>query len=177
MPPRGCHFMRTFVRTLILICLVVWVGGLLFFAAIMAPVAFGTIMPMFPDPAFGVHVAGTMVRVALLRLHSVGMLCGVFLLLLCIVERIAKMTRRSIAPQLVLLAAMLGLTAYSQFSIIPRMDTLRIHGGAAIDDPASTSPERAGFNRLHNLSTNLEGVVLLCGLGLIVLYARPEPAV
>jgi hypothetical protein len=169
--------MRTLVRSVILICLVVWVGGLLFFGAVVAPVAFGTIMPMFPDPAFGVHVAGTMVRVALLRLHGIGMLCGVVLLLLCIVERIAKMTRRSLAPQLVLLAAMIGLTAYSQFSIIPRMDTLRVQGGAAIDNPGSASPDRASFNRLHNLSTNLEGVVLICGLGLIVLYARPEPAV
>lgn len=169
--------MRTLVRSLILICLVVWVGGLLFFGAVLAPAAFGTIMPMFPDPAFGVHVAGTLVRVALLRLHGIGMLCGVVLLLLCIVERIAKMTRRSIAPQLVLLAAMLGLTAYSQFSIIPRMDTLRLQEGPVIDNPASTSPERASFNRLHNLSTNLEGVVLVCGLGLIVLYARPEAVV
>lgn len=169
--------MRTLVRSLILICLVVWVGGLLFFGAVLAPVAFGTIMPMFPDPAFGVHVAGTIVRIALLRLHGIGMLCGMVLLLLCILERIAKMTRRSIAPQLVLLAAMLGITAYSQFSIIPRMDALRIRGGSALDNSASTSPERASFNRLHNLSTKLEGVVLICGLGLIVLYARTEPAV
>jgi len=168
--------MKTFVRSLSLLCLVVWVGGLLFFGAVVAPVAFGLLMPMFPDPAFGLHVAGTMVRNSVLRLHDIGLVSGLALLVLCVVERVAHLTRRSIAPQLVLLAVMLGLTAYSQFSIIPRMETLRVQAGAAIDNPSSASPQRAGFNRLHNLSTNLEGVVLLCGLGLIVLYARPEPA-
>ena len=168
--------MKTFVRSLILICLVVWVGGLLFFAAVLAPVAFGSVMPMFPDPAFGIHVAGTMVRISLLRLHDMGLVAGLILLVLVLMERIAKMTHRSIAPQLVLLAAMLGLTAYSQFSIIPRMDALRVQAGPEIDNPMSSSPERARFNRLHNLSTNLEGLVLVCGLGMIVLYARPEQA-
>jgi hypothetical protein len=27
---------------------------------------------------------------------------------------------------------------------------------------------------LHSLSTSIEGIVLLCGIGLIILYARPE---
>lgn len=167
--------MRTVVRSLISLGLAVWVGGLLYFGAVVAPVAFGTLLPMFSDSAFGVHVAGTMVRNSLLRLHDIGLFAGLVLLLLTIVERAARMTRRSIAPQLALLAVMLGLTAYSQFSVIPRMETLRIQSGAAIDNPASTDPAREDFNRLHNLSTNLEGIVLVCGLGLIVLYARPEP--
>lgn len=169
--------MQTIVRTGILLCLAVWVGGLLYFGAVVAPVAFGQLMPMFSDPAFGVHVAGTMVRGSLLRLHDIGLVAGALMLLLCIVERAARMTHRSIAPQLALLAVMLGLTAYSQYSIIPRMETLRLQSGAAIDNPASTDPAREDFNRLHTLSTTLEEIVLGCGLGLIVLYARPEPVV
>lgn len=169
--------MRTAVRSFILIGLVIWVGGLLFFAGVLAPVAFGSVMPMFPDAATGLHVAGTVVRISLVRLHDIGVVTGAILVLLCIVERMARTTRRSIGPQLVLLAAMLGLTAYSQWSIIPRMDALRVQAGAALDNPAASSPAKVDFNRLHGLSTNLEGVVLLCGLGLIVLYARPEPTV
>lgn len=167
--------MRTLIRSLILLGLVFWVGGLLFFISVVAPVAFGSVMPMFSDPALGLQVAGTMVRISILRLHDIGLVSGIILLLLCIVERAAHMTRRSIAPQLLLLAAMLGLTAYSQFSVIPRMEQLRIQAGAAMDTPAATNPAKADFNRLHNLSTRLEGLVLLGGLGLIVLYARPEP--
>jgi hypothetical protein len=168
--------MRTLLRTLILLALVVWVGGLLFFGMVVAPVAFGLVMPMFPDPALGLHVAGTMVRDSLLHLYSIGMACGAALLVLCVAERVTRATRRSIGPQLLLIVVMLGLTAYSQFSIIPRMESLRIKAGPAIADPASTNPARVDFDRLHNLSTTLAGVVLLCGLGLIVLYARPEPA-
>lgn len=167
--------MRTLLRSLILLALVVWVGGLLFFGTVVAPVAFESLMPMFPDPVTGVHIAGTMVRISLLRLHDIGLVCGIFLLVLCILERVSRATRRSIGPQLVLIAAMMGLTAYSQFSVIPRMDTLRIQSGAAIDNPASTDPARMDFNRLHTLSETLEEIVLVCGLGLIVLYARPEP--
>ena len=169
--------MRTFLRTLILLSLVVWVGGLLFFGLVVAPVAFGNLMPMFPDPAVGLSVAGVMVRNSLLHLHSIGIVCGIVLLVLCVAERVTRATRRSIAPPLILIAVMLGLTAYSQFSVIPRMESLRIEAGPAMADPASTNPARVDFNRLHNLSTSLEGIVLLAGLGLIVLYARPEPAI
>lgn len=166
--------MRTFLRTLILLAIVVWVGGLLFFGAVVAPVAFESLLPMFPDPAVGLHAAGTMVRESLTHLHHIGLFCGAALLLLCIVERITRATRRSIGPPILLTAVMMGLTAYAQFSVIPRMETLRIKAGAAMADPASTNPARVDFNRLHNLSTSLEGIVLLCGIGLVVLYARPE---
>jgi hypothetical protein len=169
--------MKTFLRTLILVALVVWVGGLLFFGAVVAPVAFESLLPMFPDPAVGLNVAGTMVRDTLTHLHDIGLFCGAILLLLFIVERVTHATRRSIGPPILLTAVMMGLTAYSEFSVIPRMETLRLQAGAAMADPASTNPARLDFNRLHNVSTSLEGIVLLCGIGLIVLYARPETAV
>lgn len=167
--------MRTVVRSLILLGLVIWIGGILFFGAVMAPVAFGSLMPMFSDAAVGIHAAGTMVRDSLLRLHDIGLIAGVVLLLLCIIERVTRMTRRSIGPQLVLLAAMLALTAYSQFSIIPRMDNLIVQAGPAMYVPSATNPAKQSFNKLHSVATNLDGIVLLCGLALIVLYGRPEP--
>jgi Domain of unknown function (DUF4149) len=168
--------MRTFLRTLILLAMVVWVGGLLFFGAVVAPVAFESLLPMFPDPALGLQVAGTMVRETLTHLHDIGLFCGAVLLLLYIVERVTRTTRRSIGPPILLTVVMMGLTAYSEFSIIPRMDALRLKAGPAMADPASSDPARLNFNRLHNLSTSLEGIVLVCGIGLIVLYARPEPS-
>jgi hypothetical protein len=168
--------MRTFLRSLILLALVVWVGGLLFFGAVVAPVAFEWLMPMFPDAATGLQVAGTMVRESLTHLHDIGLFCGAILLLLYVVERITGTTRRSIAPPILLTSVMMALTAYSQFSVIPRMETLRLKVGAAMADLGSTNPARLDFNRLHKLSTSLEGIVLLCGIVLIILYARPEAA-
>ena len=169
---------RTLLRSLLLLSLVVWLGGLIFFGAVVAPVAFGTVMPMFSDPAFGVHVAGTMVRSSLLALHWMGLIAGAIMIFLVAVEWTMRWTRRSIAPSLVVLAAMLALTAYSQFSILPRMETLRQQAGRAIDNLApdgADNPAREEFNRLHHLSTQLEGGVLLGGLVLTVLLARPEP--
>lgn len=168
--------MRTLLRSLILLALAVWVGGMLFFGAVLAPVVFGWVMPMVPDPALGLHVAGTMVRVSLLRLHDIGILCGVVLLVLCILERVTGATRRTIVPQLALVAIMLGLTAYMQYSVIPRMESLRIQAGPAMG-ASFTNPARTKFDHLHHQTTRFEGIVLLCGLGLIVLYARPEPTI
>lgn len=166
--------MRTLVRSLILIGLVIWVGGLIFFGAVLAPVAFRSLMPTFTSAAVGIHAAGTMVRDSLLRLHLIGLFCGVIVLLLAVIERTARMTFRNVAPQVVLLLAMLGLTAFSQFSIIPRMDSLLIQAGPAMYN-ATSNPAKEHFDGLHRLATDVDGIVLLCGLAVIILYARPEP--
>ena len=166
--------MRTFLRSLILLALAIWVGGLLFFGAVVAPIAFGTLMPMFQDPLWN-RVAGTMVRSSLLHLHAIGMVCGIALLVLAIAERVTRATRRSIAPQLVLIAAMVGS---------PRIrSTLSFHAWRRCVSrraqlwPTPLPPIRRAWTSIAciNLSTTLEGIVLVCGFGLIVLYARPEP--
>jgi hypothetical protein len=167
--------MRTLLRSLILIGLVVWVGGLIFFGAVEAPAIFRTVLPMFPERAFGMHIAGALVRTSLVRLHEIGLFCGVIVLLLAILERAARMTFRNVAPQVVLLLAMIGLTAYMQFSVIPRMDALRVQAGTALDTLGMNNLAKEKFGKMHDLATRLEGVTLICGLAVIVLYARPEP--
>ena len=81
-----------------------------------------------------------MVRDSLTHLHHIGLFCGAALLLLYIVERITRATRRSSGRQCLLTAVMMGLTAYSQFSVIPRMETLRLKAGAAMADPVPPIP-------------------------------------
>jgi hypothetical protein len=173
---------RTLVRALLLLALSAWLGGLLFFGAVVAPVAFGTVMPMLPDPALGVHVAGTMVRGSLLALHWIGLVAGALMIFLLAVEAALQWRRRSITPPVAVLVAMLALTACLQFSVLPRMEVLRQQNSAAIDalpgtltPQAAEEPARVEFNRLHQCSTQLEGAVLLGGLALLVLLARPEP--
>ena len=173
---------RTLVRALLGLALSAWLGGLIFFGAVVAPVAFGTVMPMLPDPAFGVHVAGTLVRTSLLALHWIGLIAGAVIIFLLAVEAALRWRRRSIAPAVVVLAAMLALTGFLQFSILPRMDTLRQQNSTAIDalpgtltPEQATDPARVEFNRLHQSSTHLEGIVLFGALVLLVLLSRPEP--
>jgi hypothetical protein len=150
----------TFLRFLMLLALIVWIGGLIFFPAV-AQTAF-TVLPTR-------QLAGLVVGHSLGIQHWMGMLSGiVFLISSLLYSRFSTGTAHVFATHHVLIVLMLTLTLISQFSIIPRMDTLRasIHG--AIDSVPADSPARAQFDALHAWSTRIEEGVLL--LGLIVVY-------
>jgi uncharacterized membrane protein len=150
----------SFLRYLMLLSLVVWIGGLIFFAFVLAPTAF----QVLPDT----HLAGNVVGRALSKLHWIAISSGlVFLICSMIYSRIADGTAHAFSLRHILIVVMLGLTLVSQFWIIPRMDTLRAQVGnfAAV---APDNPLRAEFDALHVWSTRVEGAVLL--LGLITLY-------
>jgi hypothetical protein len=66
---------------------------------------------------------------------------------------------------------MLGLTAFSQFWIIPKMENYRLAAGGAIDAVAPDDPNRVGFNHLHIVSERVEEGVLVAGIVLVVLLA------
>jgi hypothetical protein len=72
----------------------------------------------------------------------------------------------------VLVLFMMLLTAYSQFSIIPRMDTARDSIGGNVDAVAANNPGRQIFDSLHRTSTHVEGLVLLCGIAALVATAH-----
>jgi hypothetical protein len=158
--------MKTLVRTLIALSIVVWLGGLLFFP-IVAAVSFMHL----PDT----HAAGTIVGSCLRILHQEGLFAGVLLVVLFVAASVMGVYPRQVlrAP-LAMVVVMLTLTAYSQFSIIPRMETYRIAAGGAIDAVPPSDPNREGFNRLHNRSTHVEEGVMLAGLVLVVMLARAE---
>ena len=150
----------SFLRFLMLLSLVVWVGGLIFFAFVLAPAAF----QVLPDT----HLAGNVVGRALSKLHWIAIVSGiVFLLSSLLYSRLADGTAHVFAMRHVLICLMLALTIFSQFWIIPHMDTLR----AQIGDFATVTldnPARVQFDALHVWSTRVESAVLL--LGLVVIY-------
>ncbi len=147
--------MRTFLRALIFLLLILWVGGLLFFP-IVAATSFGSL----PDT----HLAGTVVGNCLKILHDEGLISGALLiLLLAAAQRVRAFARNVIAP-IVLVAVMMGLTAYSQFAIIPHMDADRIRAGGAIETAPAGNPYRKDFDRLHALSVTVFEGAALCGI-------------
>jgi hypothetical protein len=158
--------MKTLLRTLIALSIVVWLGGLLFF-----PIVAAEAFMHLPDT----HVAGTIVGACLRILHQEGLFAGVLLIVLFVAASVMGIYPRQVlrAP-LAMVVVMLGLTAYSQFSIIPRMETYRVAAGGAIDAVPQSDPNREGFNRLHNQSTHVEEGVMLAGLVLVVLLAQAE---
>ena len=78
--------MRTLFHSLVYLALGVWLGALIFFGAILAPLAFSQLPPLFG--AQGVHAAGLIVGGSLVRLHWMALFCGViFLLVMLLVRR------------------------------------------------------------------------------------------
>jgi len=150
----------SFLRYLMFLALVVWLGGLIFFAFVLAPTVF-TVLPTR-------HLAGNVVARSLSSLHWIGIVSGiVFLVCSMLYNHLAKGTHGLFAARHVLIVLMLVLTLISQFSIMPRMDTLRASIGE-IDAVPPSNPARMQFDALHVWSTRIEGGVLL--LGLVAVY-------
>jgi uncharacterized membrane protein len=151
------------LRFLMLLSLVVWIGGLIFFAFVLAPTAFS-----IPQVLPNTHLAGNVVGRALGKLHWIAILSGiVFLASSLLHSRLTDGTAHVFAARHVLLCLMLALTLISQFGIMPKMDVLRASLGDVGSAPVD-NPERMKFDSLHVWSTRVEGAVLL--LGLVVVY-------
>jgi hypothetical protein len=155
--------MRSILTTLSLLALGIWLGALLLFIQVAA-VAFSALPPLFLNPAEGIHGAGLVVGGTLRHLHYMGLICGVAFLGLSFLLR-ARVRWHSVVPQAVLVLVMVVLTAYSQFSIIPRMDTAQQSVGGSIGIAAlpESSPARVLFDQLHRQSVHVEGLVLILG--------------
>ena len=159
-----------FLRFLMLLSLAVWLGGLIFFAFVLAPTAFSP--GLLPTR----HLAGSIVGRSLDLLHYMAIVSGIiFLITSLLYNRMASGNTRPLAPRHLLIVLMLLLTAVSQFAISPKMHTIRAEIGVidgGIDDLPHGNPLRMEFNRLHVWSEKFEEAVLL--LGLVALYTTAQ---
>ena len=152
MPP------MSFLRFLMLLALVVWIGGIIFLAFVEAPIAFTP--GLLPTR----HVAGSVVGHSLDRLHYMGIVSGiVFLFASALYHRMTSGRANAVSLRHILMVLMLCLTLISQFAISPKMHALRAQAGV-IDYLALDHPIRREFDRLHVWSEKLEEAVLLLGL-------------
>ena len=159
--------MKTLLRTLLYLALIVWLGAEIFFP-VVAATAFST-------PNVDTHAAGTIVGHLLRVLHGMGLVSGmVVLALLALFPAWGIYKPRSVLAPMALLILMICCTVYSQFGIIPAMERDRMAAGGAIDTMATTNPLTIDFNKLHNRSENVELAILLMGLATVVLVARAE---
>ena len=164
-----------FLRFLMLLALIVWVGGIIFFAFVLAPTLFG-VLPT-------TKLAGDVVNATLTKLHWMGLISGaVFLICSLLYNRQKYVQFRPFALSHIFIVLMLVFTMVSQFGITPRMRLVRSQLELAQKPdyipyiPGSTprliARSSAQFNSLHAWSTRLEGGVLFLGLGLVILTAR-----
>ncbi len=154
------------VRFLMLLALVIWVGGIAFFAFVLAPTVF------HPGILPSRQLAGQVVSRSLGMLHWMGIGCGsVFLVTSVIDAQVTTGFASVFSGRNLLVCAMIVLTLVSVFVISRPMLALR-NDMVFIDNVSHDDPRRVEFNRLHEWSTRLESTVLLLGLAVIYLTAR-----
>jgi hypothetical protein len=158
--------MQTLLRALRLFAMVAWVGGLGFFAFVVAPVAFHSLA--------SAHEAGMVVGGTLRVLHWIGLVGGaVFYVATGLLWLQARVTARmEFAIEMILAGMMMATTYYSQFKVLPAMEVDRALAGGTVETAPVGSAGRADFERLHILSERLEGFVFFCGLGVVFVLSR-----
>jgi hypothetical protein len=145
----------SFLRYLMVLSLVVWIGGIIFFA-IMAP----TVFHQLPTRL----MAGTLVGNLLAKLHWIAIGSGIIFLISSLAySSITQGTPHLFAFRNILICLMLALTLISQFGITPKMIALRAQVGN-FDNTTVDNPARLQFDALHVWSTRLEIGVLVLGL-------------
>lgn len=167
--PLYSSMMKTLLRTLLYLALIVWLGAEIFFPVVAAI----TFMSLSGDT----HTAGTIVGQLLRILHGMGLVSGmVALALLALFPAWGIYKPRSVLAPMALVVLMIGCTVYSQFAIIPAMERDRIAAGGSIDAADTSNPNRVDFNKLHNRSEHVEEAILFLGLATVVFVARAESA-
>ena len=145
--------------------MVIWVGGLIFFAFVEAPISF--------------HVMGTTRQFAHLiggSIHAIdhlGTTCGfVFIITsLLLWKYTAALKRKLLVIEVALVAIMIAATAYVEVDILPMMEHDRALVGGDIASVPANNPAHANFEHLHKVSEKVEGTALLLGVGVILLMA------
>lgn len=156
--------LNSILRFLVLLSLVVWVGGLIFFVFVLAPTAFHVLPSR--------ELAGNLVAPTLGALHWIGIVCGlVFLTSSVALSYAANYRLRLFAAANLLVIVMLCLTAISQFGVTPAMRKIRTQL-VSPDFQSSQIDLEYRFQGLHHWSERLEGGVLLCGIAVVFLTAR-----
>ncbi|MGD1107561.1 MAG: DUF4149 domain-containing protein [Terracidiphilus sp.] len=159
--------MKTLLRTLLSLSLIVWLGAEVFFP-IVAAITFTTLQP-------DTHTAGTIVGQLIRILHGIGLVSGmVALAVMALAPAWGIYKPRAVLVPMALVVLMIAFTVYSQFGIIPAMERDRIAAGGAIEAANASDAITAHFNKLHNRSEFVEEAILLMGLATVVLVARAE---
>ena len=146
--------------------MVFWVGGMVFFAFVLAPVAFHTLPSM--------REAGAVVGASLRVFDIIAVVCaGLFLAATAMLFRqSAKRVRGRYEMEFLLTCVMLLGTAYIQWNLLPAMDVDQAIARGDVASLPVDDPAHLHFHKLHKRSERVEGAVLLLGLVVIFLMSR-----
>jgi len=145
--------MSTVLRAFEFLGLSIWLGSDVFLSFVVAPGAFSVLTSR--------DQAGAIVGYSLGRMHWMGIVCGVVILLVRVLR--IRSLAALLAPAALCVVLMILLSVVSQVAVSPRMAVLRLQMGS-IEATAAGSPLLAEFTRLHTISVGLESGVLLAGM-------------
>lgn len=141
-----------------------WIGAILYFAVVVTQGAFGVLASR--------DEAGLLVGFTLSGLHVMGLVAAAIFVAASVGWR--KSLRALVEPAVLGVILMAVLTVASQGFVIPKMTVLRSKMGA-VDATPPSNPLRAEFDRLHGVSVDLEGAVVLVGLVALFVTLRGKP--
>ena len=133
---------------LYLLTLGCWLGAIVFFSFVTAPIIF-TRLP--------IAEAGKVVAGIFPRYYALGYAMGIVALAFAVYFAATRGPRLWWSGAALALAIALVLTFYAGAVVRPRIDSIRTVAEAANPDPT----RKAEFDRLHRLSVILNGVVML----------------
>jgi uncharacterized membrane protein len=157
--------MSTVFRAIEFLALSIWLGSDVFLSFVVAPGAFSVLASR--------DQAGAIVGYSLGRMHWMGIVCGVVILLVRVLR--IRGLAALLAPAALCVVLMILLTTISQVAVSPRMAVLRVQMGS-IEATAEGNPLLSQFARLHTISVGLESGVLLAGMLALFLMAREAAA-
>ena len=134
-----------------LIALACWLGGMVFFTVVAAPVIF-TLRP--------IAEAGKLLAGLFPRYYILGYIAGAISVALAIYFMVERPPRLWWTCSAFALVTALGLTVYAGMIVRPQVDKVRMVVEQQNPDPA----RRAEFDRLHHLSVMLNGGAMLLNL-------------
>jgi hypothetical protein len=144
--------------------LALWLGGLFFFSAIVAPAAF-SVLPTRT-------LAGNMVGQALAGMTTLGYVCACVLLFSYLGRAFCEPPKRRVIAKALIAGVALALSLVSAYGVTPPMAVLRAQVQGIENLPPSDSRKHE-FDTLHHMSVLLMGFELLGVLTLLALEQVP----
>jgi hypothetical protein len=158
----------TFLRTVSLLLLGLWLGAAIFFSAAVAPNVFAVLRGAeLPNTS---TLAGSIVTRLLAIINKGGFEIGLFVLVISFFMTRGQKSISRIAEMLSL-AIMAIMTAIGHWVVAARLATLRAAMQLPIDQIAPADPRRIEFDSLHRYSVVMLGVAIVAALIAFVLRA------
>ncbi len=154
------------VRYVALLALVVWVGGMILLALIVAPSTFGVLQAA--DPVSGRVLAGSLFGAILGNFHVVEYVCALVVLVCLFAIKFVGPPPHAFIPRVAIVAVMLMLAVVSGLPVARQIARVQSEISGPVNALPAADPLRVRFDRLHQTSTAL--MTINMGLGLVLLF-------